>query len=372
MTAPVLLPAVSSPSAAGGRRPASGYLPVLAVGLLLQFPLALAAQEEQRGLPEPTARDKQVDRAVVGALKYLASNQQPSGAWLLQQNGESTAATSLAIMSFMAAGHVPGEGPYGSRIDRGIRWVIDHQQRNGMIVHNQSHGPMYSHGISTLMLAEVAGMVHGKLGRDVRLALERGIEVILKAQNVSKSKKHAGGWRYHSTSADSDLSVTGWQLLALRAARNIGCDVPAENIDQAVEYVNNCVGETPGFGYQPGSSSTPTLSGVGILALEVCGEHHSPAVLRAAGELVRRPLKYDNRFYFYGAYYCTVGMFKVGGDQWNAVRPQLIDELLEHQESDHSWIARYGNEKGAGRIYCTAMAVLALTVEYRYLPIYQR
>ena len=36
------------------------------------------------------------------------------------------------------------------------------------------------------------------------------------------------------------MSVTGWQLLALRAAKNIGCDVPGERIDMAVEYVLRC------------------------------------------------------------------------------------------------------------------------------------
>lgn len=334
--------------------------------------VTLADEEVERGIPELTPRQKRVDRAIIGALKFLADEQMPSGAWRLRRNGESTAATSLAVMAFMGAGHVPGEGPLGNQLERAIRWVIDHQQENGMIVHQRTHGPMYSHGISTLMLAEVAGMVQGELARDVRRALERGIEVILKAQNVKKSTKHAGGWRYHPTSADSDLSVTGWQLLALRAARNIGCDVPAENIEQAVSYVNRCLGRSPGFGYQPGSASTPTLSGVGILALEVCGEHHSAAALRAADQLVQRPLRGRDRFYYYGVYYCTVGMFKVGGERWDDIRTTLIDDLLEQQQADHSWYARHGNEHDAGQNYCTAMAVLALTVEYRYLPIYQR
>ena len=38
---------------------------------------------------------------------------------------------------------------------------------------------------------------------------------------------------------------------------------------------------------------------------------------------------------------------------------------------NHCSAARRG-ERRAGKIYATSMAVLALAVEYRYLPIYQR
>ena len=50
---------------------------------------------------------------------------------------------------------MPGEGPYAENIEKGIEYVLQHQAPNGMIVHHKSHGPLYCHGISTLMLAEV-------------------------------------------------------------------------------------------------------------------------------------------------------------------------------------------------------------------------
>ena len=182
-----------------------------------------------------TQRRQQVDQSIVQGLEFLSKQQQPSGAWSVGRLGESTATTSLAVMSFMAAGHVPGEGPYGKQLERAIRWVVDHQRPDDMIVHRRSHGPMYSHGVSSLMLAEVVGMLEDPLATDVRKALTRAISLILKAQNVAKAEHHAGGWRYQPTSTDSDLSVSGWQLLALRAARNVGADVPVENIDRAVD-----------------------------------------------------------------------------------------------------------------------------------------
>ena len=37
-----------------------------------------------------------------------------------------------------------------------------------------------------------------------------------------------------------------------------------------------------------------------------------------------------------------------------------------------SWHAVHGADSMGGDAYCTSMAVLSLTVPYRYLPIYQR
>ena len=341
------------------------------IGLVLVVLLVVLPGVTRSAPPGPG--DKQVDASITRALAYLAGQQRPSGAWPVGRLGESTATTSLAIMAFMSAGHVPGEGPFGKQLEVGIRWVIDHQQANDMLVHRRSHGPMYSHGISTLMLAEVAGMVDRSTAADCRKAIERAVRLILKSQDVPKPGHHAGGWRYQPASTDSDLSVTGWQLLALRAARNIGCDVPVEHIDRAVAYVKRCaVRGNRGFAYQPGGAPTPTRTGTGILALEICGAHRTAEALGGAEYLIARPLKFRDHYFFYGVYYCSIGMFKIGGKYWDETKRHLVAVLLSNQNDDGSWLARHGSERTHGRVYSTSMAVLALAVEYRYLPIYQR
>ncbi len=335
--------------------------------LMASWTAALCAQQPR------TEKQRDVDDAIVRALEFLAAEQNPSGSWTIQAYGESTSGTSLAIMSFLAAGHLPGEGPYGETILKGVRWVIGSQHENGMLLAKKSHGPMYCHGISTLMLAEVLGELDKDDADRCRKALEKAIALILAAQNVSKGDRHQGGWRYEPSSNDSDLSVTGWQLLALRAAKNIGCDVPAENIDQAVAYVKMCsLGGQGGFCYQPNSGSTPTRTGTGILCLEICGDHQAPETMTAADYLLNQPLRPHSPYYFYGVYYCTVGMFKVGGRYWDETRDSITDQLLASQNVDGSWNANFGGERDMGKIYCTSMAVLALGVEYQFLPIYQR
>lgn len=341
---------------------------------LLVVSLMPAALTSEPAQDVPARQQAAIDQAVVRALRYLSEEQTQAGSWRAGGYGDSTATTSLAIMAFMAAGHVPDEGPYGLQITRGIRWVLAQQQPNGMLVgRGRSHGPMYSHGISSLMLAEVYGMLDGRLADETRVALQQAIKLILAAQNHRKEPAHRGGWRYYTTSTDSDLSVSAWQLLALRAAKDAGCDVPAENIDEAIAYIRRLrVSGNRGFGYQTGHGSSATRAGTGIVCLEVCGDHHSAEALGAANSILQRPLSQHDAYFYYGAYYCTVGMFKIGGDYWTRIRPLLYDTILSEQRADGSWRARQGSEKKAGEVYATSMAVLALAVEYRFLPIYQR
>jgi hypothetical protein len=344
-----------------------------ALALLLAAFLLLVASPTLVSADDDAITNAAVDNAVMRGLEYLSQVQKPSGAWETDSFGESTASTSLAVMSFLSVGFVPGEGQYGKQMSRGIRWVIEHQEDNGMLVHRKSHGPMYSHGISTLMLAEVIGMVEESDAQSVRRALERAIRLILSAQAQNKQQRHAGGWRYQADSKDSDLSVTGWQVLALRAAKDVGCDVPVEAIEDAIEYVNLCAArDNRGFGYQPGNGATPTLTGVGILALEVCGDHHSPAAMGSAEYLLERPLTPGSNYFFYGVYYTAVGMYKVGGTYGEATRQHTIDMLLKLQQPDGSWISEHSTERRVGAIYSTSLSVLALAIDYGYLPIYQR
>ena len=318
--------------------------------------------------------DQQIDLSLQKASAWLASQQKPSGAWTTPKSGESTSTTSLAIMALMAAGHAPEEGPYGHHLSRGIAWVISQQNSKGLLVgKKRSHGPMYSHGIATLMLAEVAGMVSADQADQCQQALEKAVRLIVDAQNQKKASQHDGGWRYQPTSTDSDLSVTVWQLLALRAAKDIGCDIPSQNIDRAIAYIKRlAVKQGGGFGYMGRHGATLTRAGCGIVALEVCGDHRGDETMAAANMILARPLTSDESYFYYGAYYCTVGMYKVGGDEWKEARTALYQTILQKQKFNGQWQPVKGSEIHAGEVYATTMAMLALAIEYGYLPIYQR
>ena len=315
-----------------------------------------------------------IDKAVDDALAFLAITQDKTdGSWK-SGNTRSPAATSLAVMAFLSAGHVPGEGKYGSTIEKGVRWVLQAQQPNGLIA-TDSGQEMYHHGISTLMLAEVAGMVDGKLGEEVRRKLEKAVAIILKAQRTSGDE--SGGWRYTvQHSGGSDMSVTGWQVMALRGCKNLGCDIPAVRIDNAVDFIKRSQDkQSGGFRYTPHESVTVPCTGTGILALELCGKdrHHSSEALKAGYFLIKEENlpEWGKAHFFYSLYYCSQATFQLGDNYWNVFKPKMHEVLLRNQKSNGSWLGA-GYDANFGPNYCTAMAVLALTVEYRYLPIYQR
>jgi hypothetical protein len=322
--------------------------------------LAPAARAQEPG------KDRLTD-SVDRALAFLHKIQEADGAWRAG-NEKNPAVTALAVMAFLSAGHVPGEGPYSDAVERGIRWVLARQQPNGLIATVGGH-EMYHHGICTLMLAEAAGMTQGKLAGQVKVKLEKAIDLILKAQRTAGN--FSGGWRYRVASTDADMSVTGWQLLALRAAKNLGCDVPAERIDLAVDYVKRSRDpRSGGFAYTPGGGHTIPCTGTGILCLEVCGKgrEKSEEALKAGSFLIKNPPRWNDGHFFYAVYYCSQATFQLGNNYWNFYRPQLHKVLFDNQQGNGCWIGT----DGYGPAYGTAMSVLALTVEYRFLPIYQR
>jgi hypothetical protein len=340
-------------------------LPVLAL-LVLLSPGPLEGATPAKRSPA----DKAVDEAVGQALKFLKGQQALDGSWKI--GGLSNPGiTGLAIMAFLSAGHVPGEGPYGQTVEKGVRWVLKSQHPNGLIAHVGGQ-EMYHHGICTLMLAEVAGMTSDSaLAREIRGKLVKAVQVILEAQRRQQGQHH-GGWRYHIRNhyEGSDISCTGWQLLALRAAKNLGCDVPQERIQWAVNYIKRCRHPSGGFGYQSPHGLTIPCTGTSILGLEICGKNwHNTSEARKGGQFLKgHPPSWGSRFFFYGIYYCTQAMFQLGGEFWDWYRPRVHKVLLDHKKADGSW----DGHDGYGPSYSTSMAVLALTVEYRYLPIYQR
>jgi Prenyltransferase and squalene oxidase repeat len=322
--------------------------------------------------PRKDERNKAVDEAIAKALEFLQAGQNQDGTWSAGRGGSTAAITGLSVMAFLSAGHVPGEGVYGKTVEKGIRAVLRMQHPNGLIAGDGRH-EMYHHGICTLMLAEVAGMTQGPLANEIRQKLEKAVNIILLAQRRGQfpDDPNRGGWRYQVAGDDADMSVTGWQLLALRAAKNLGCDVPPQAIDRAVDYIKRSQDGQGAFCYTPGGRG-PTIpcTGTGILGLAVCGkEHHrSPEAIRGGKFLMKYPPRWGQGHFFYMIYYCSQATFQLGGNYWEFYRPHLHDVLLKNQKPTGSW---YGSDN-YGPYYATSMAVLALAVEYRFLPIYQR
>lgn len=321
---------------------------------------------------ESVAVSPKAEAAIDRALKFLAQRQNPDGTWPQEGGGSTTAVPSLAVMAFLARGHVPGQGPYGDLLYKSIDYVIASQQESGLISTSVNNAMMYEHGISTVMLAEVYGMVDDQRRAKVERVLKHSVKLILDAQKVPQGV-HQGGWRYSPTAPDADISVTGWQLMALRGAANCGAAVPADALRAGREYVRRNAVSGGGFSYRPGGGANVPRTGTGILSLELLGEHLSKEA-SAGGEylLANPPDNPDGEFYFYAVYYCAQALNQLGGKYWQTLYPRLCEPLLTRQQPSGAWAGGQGEEASAGEAYRTSMAVLALCVPYRYLPIYQK
>jgi len=243
---------------------------------------------------------------------------------------------------------------------------------------------MYGHGIVTLTLTELLGMGVDKTQDGLlRDRAQRGVNLILAAQRVRKhDPRFIGGWRYSPDAGDADLSVTVWQLLALRSAKNAGLVVPKEAIDAAVGYLRRSylsardaqgrlVNPKSAFSYVPGQSPVYAMAAAGLLAMQVCGLPDAPEVQGATEWLRAHAPVWETQNFFYGTYYYSQGMHRRGGEVARVARERVEGLLTAHQQPDGSWDGSQGSESGQGRVYCTALALLSLSVRYHYLPIYQ-
>jgi hypothetical protein len=319
-------------------------------------------------------------RATERGLAFLANTQNADGSF-----GDSPmfkgnlAVTSLSALALMAGGHTPGRGPYGASALRALQFVLSKEQHDppGFLNNPSGHfrqGPMYSHGFATLFLAEAFGMVANKALQDrLKVTIERAVQLIINCQNSE------GGWRYEPMKVTADSSVTICQIMALRAARNVGFFVPKEVADKCVKYVRSCQTSDGGFSYfsgQPGSAFP--RSAAGVVALYCAGIYSGPDIEKGLRYLMHykpgtfgggRGGFFPDQHYFYGQYYAAQAMWTAGPKYWDEWFPAIRDELvrLNKGRADGAW-----SDQTVCSHYATAMACIILQIPNNYLPILQK
>ena len=338
------------------------FYPILIVWIITYSVSAQDTVDPERSAAEMLTPD--TDRAITQGLKYLASRQNEDGSFGMGGFRSNVAICGLAGLSMVASGSTPGRGPYGSQIDRCVRYILNSCDEDGFIhvPDDGMRGPMYGHGFATLFLAEVYGMALDPL---VRVRLSKAVERIIDTQNDE------GGWRYQPVRADADISVTICQVMALRAAKNAGLYVPSETIDRCIDYVEKSQNPDGGFMYMiHGGPSEFPRSAAGVVALYSAGIYEGEAIVRGLEYLMRfvprgEPMRRQSH-YFYGHYYAIQAMWQAGGKYWSTWYPAIRDELVTRQLQDGSWLMAISSEYG------TAMATIILQMPNNQLPIFQR
>jgi hypothetical protein len=343
-----------------------------------------------------------VDKAVIRALAWLATQQRSDGSYPTLDYGQ-PAVTSFCTLAFAAHGHMPGEGHYGTQMERAIDFTLSCQKRSGLIALVASDGPRldrlvpdqigtpaaYNHAISSLLLSELYGMNSGQQARRLESGINKSLAVTLEMQAWQKDNRlDRGGWRYlhDRDELGSDLSVTGWQLMFLRSARNAGFDVRKEPIDEAVQYVLRCFDPQRGtFSYSTtrGGDCSRAMAGAGILALAHAGYHNAPESRRAGHFITNAGFADYNAVppyllnthdrYHYGLFLGCQGLYQLGGRSWQDCYPGIVHSLLANQQADGSWPAdSHMHDSPFGNCYTTALVVLTLGAPNQLLPIFQR
>lgn len=366
--------------------------PALPLFISLSLTLCCSAQT-----PKPELISPQVKAAVDKAVGWLM-RQQKSAGYIVDEKTDakprrgdlpshSAAMTSLALMGLASVGHLPDDPtPEGQACGKALRYVVEgiEPDENGYLGRSD-RSRMYGHGIISLMLAEMIGHAPDE-ATDKRMhgMIKSAVQLILRSQQVPKSEANRGGWRYEPSSSDSDISVSVWQVMGLRAAKNAGFDVPKEAIDNAVAYIKrsyrverdsngNPRSDAAAFSYEPyGGRQTFSTTAAGLLSLQVCGQYETPEVQGSANWLLKFPPEINEPWFFYGCYYYAQGMYQRGGDHAAKARQKTEQTLISAQSNDGSWYPRNGNEKSAGAVYATSLALLSLSVHHHFLPIYQK
>lgn len=347
------------------RFPSKRFAVPLAIGLLL---MAGSCGLWRACAQDPSLRfggqiPPEVDTIYEHGLTWLAAAQAPDGSW--KGPNEGCGVTGICLMAFLASGEDPNYGRYAQTIRRAIRSIIQQQDaKTGYLP-----GSMYHHGFGMLALSESYGMVDESLlwqGEKPVRSIAQALDLAIRCAATAQKKNRWGGWRYSPDATDADTSVTGAVLMGLLAARNAGMDVPDDVVNTAMEFMRRSTGTdgsvayTGGFGGMGGSMNLTAVATLVGAVSKSKGTDQYKASLKRLLDNLESPEAGNYAEYF--RYYMAQALFQGDYNAWQKWNAAKVRELRDIQKDDGSF----------GGNYETGMSLLALALNYRFLPIYER
>jgi hypothetical protein len=304
-----------------------------------------------------------VDRIYEKGLAWLVQKQQADGRWSDGYGGAGV--DGLCLMAMLASGEDPNFGKYASSIRRAVRSIVSQQDASTGYLPSS----MYHHGFAMLALAEAYGVVDEALlweGAQRPRSLSQALDLAVRCAATSAQKNPLKAWRYTPDATDADTSVAGAVIMGLLAARNAGIAVPDETVNGGLDYIrkntskNGYVAYSGGFG---GMGESMARSSIATLVFSVA-KHKDWDEFAATLKHITADLEHrESGHPEYYRYYAAQALYQGDYDAFQKWNKSNISYLKETQAADGSF------NNGS---YQTAMSLLALALNYRFLPVYER
>ena len=423
-------------------------------GIRATRPSPRSPLEPGLGTPRGEPKDRaqvQTEVAVLEGLRWLARHQNEDGSWSPATLNEicpcddpaynpkkpygrqyDTGLTSLALLAFLGAGHTheskldlvdTAQGKrhkIGGIVKKGLQWLVSRQSPDGSFSPDRAF--LYNEALAAMAVSEAYGLTQARYWRE---PAQRGLDFLQRAQRPSPTGSGLWGWRYASRMDidqfhrgagsldaeqqkdlyDSDTSVTGWAIMALKSGQLSGLTVARESLAGGVAFAGHVTqlgpdgkptglagyldaqgagakvtGPNDQFAYHPGSISALAM------CIRIFADHDADdPFLKPAAEQIVKDLPTVSKdglsvdYYYW--YYASLALNQVDGPDapkrtgkhWPAWNRAMVDALVGLQtQTDRScarggWMApdRWSLDHG-GPLYSTALNVLTLEVYYRY------
>jgi hypothetical protein len=180
---------------------------------------------------------------------------------------------------------------------------------------------------------------------------------------------------------------------------DIGLEIPPSTVEMAIasvvkrykpsgnpdgkKYGDDPMAGRPGAFTYNGSRTTTAMAAAGVVCLQEFGQYGDFRIQRSM-DVVCRDIKKSMSvrsghipFDAYSMYYVAQGLYQVGGPRWREHFPLIRDAIVKSQtrsessDTNGSW---EGGRVGGvpGKLFGTSVAVFALSIPNRYLPILQQ
>jgi hypothetical protein len=333
----------------------------------------------------------ETDEAVLAGLHWLVKVQQPNGAWHFsgtfpqsahKRREDDLAATAMALLAFQGYGVTtdsqhPLLDNFVRPVRRGWDYLLQQQNPDGSFVSPSAsdNNHFYTHGLCTIALCELLAMTDNEALKE---PAQRAVDYCVRHQSL-----RSGGWRYlpDRYSDQSDVSVTGWIVLALKSGEAAGLTVPPETYHSVMKFLDSMM---TGNQYQYREEEPEpkiSMTAEALLCRMLLGWKRNDRRLTAGVQLiVNTPPSFADHYQrdVYYWFFATQTLFHYDGNEWQTWNSTMKELLLHYQEKagaeSGSWNPQRPSLDGwgrqYGRLYTTCMSLYILEVYYRHLRVF--